>query len=191
MKESASPTKLIVMTVGHSTRTSKELIQLLKAHQVQRLVDVRTVPRSRHNPQFNRSALSPALHSSRLHYTYFPGLGGFRHARRDSLNAGWHNASFRGFADYMQTTEFRRNLEELIKLAKSEQIAIMCAEAVPWRCHRSLIADALLARGIEVREITSATRAQPHTLTPWGKITGMQVTYPAEDKNKSDGRSRR
>jgi uncharacterized protein (DUF488 family) len=183
MKKSAAPTKLIVMTVGHSTRTSKEFIQLLKAHEVERLVDIRTVPRSRHNPQFNRSALSPALHSSRLHYTYFPGLGGFRHARRDSLNGGWRNASFRGFADYMQTTEFRENLEELIKLAKSEQIAIMCAEAVPWRCHRSPIADALLARGVEVREITSATRTQLHSLTPWGKITGMQVTYPAEHKD--------
>jgi uncharacterized protein (DUF488 family) len=106
VKKSASPTKLIVMTVGHSTRTSREFIQLLKANQIQRLVDVRTVPRSRHNPQFNRSALSPALHSSRIHYTYRPGLGGFRHARRDSPNAGWHNASFRGFADYMQAANF-------------------------------------------------------------------------------------
>jgi uncharacterized protein (DUF488 family) len=183
MKRDASPTKLIVMTIGHSTRASKEFIQLLKAHQVQRLVDVRTVPRSRHNPQFNRSELSPALHSSRLHYTYMPGLGGFRHARLDSLNTGWHNASFRGFADYMQTPEFRKNIEDLVKLAKSERIAIMCAEAVPWRCHRSLIADALLARGIEVQEITSAIRTRPHTLTPWGKINGTQVTYPAEHKD--------
>src|ERR1700686_2811682 len=174
MKECASPTPLIVMTIGHSTRSSKEFIQLLKAHRVQRLVDVRTVPRSRHNPQFNRSQLSSALHSARLHYRYMPGLGGFRHARRDSLNGGWRNASFRGFADYMQTTEFPGNLEELIKLAKSEQIAIMCAEAVPWRCHRSPIADALLARGVEVREITSATRTQSHTLTPWGRIKGSQ-----------------
>jgi hypothetical protein len=109
-----------------------------------------------------------------------PGLGGFRRARRDSLNTGWHNASFRGFADYMQTPEFRKHLDDLIRLAKSERIAIMCAEAVPWRCHRSLIADALLARGIEVREITSATRSQLHTLTPWGKIDGRQVTYPGE-----------
>lgn len=140
------------MTIGHSTRSSKEFIRLLKAHRVQRLVDVRTVPRSRHNPQFNRTELSPALHSARLHYRYMPGLGGFRYARRDSINTGWHNASFRGFADYMQTPEFRTNLDELIELAKSERIAIMCAEAVPWRCHRSLIADALLARGIEVRK---------------------------------------
>jgi uncharacterized protein (DUF488 family) len=183
MKRGASSTKLIVMTIGHSTRPIKEFIHLLKAHQVKRLVDVRTVPRSRHNPQFNRGELSRALHSSRLHYRYMPGLGGFRHALRDSLNTGWHNASFRGFADYMQTTEFRNNLDKLTCLAKSERIAIMCAEAVPWRCHRSLIADALLARGVEVREISSATRTQLHTLTPWGKITGMQVTYPAEHKD--------
>jgi hypothetical protein len=181
--ECPSSGSMIVMTIGHSTHPSKEFIHLLKAHGVQRLVDVRTVPRSRHNPQFNRSELSPALHAARLHYRYMPGLGGFRHARRDSVNTGWHNASFRGFADYMQTPEFRKNLDDLIELAKSERIAIMCAEAVPWRCHRSLIADALLARGIEVREITSATRTQPHTLTPWGKITGMQVTYPAEHKD--------
>ena len=183
MKGGASPNPLIVMTIGHSTRSTKEFIHLLKAHQVQRLVDVRTIPRSRHNPQFNRSELSPALHSSRLHYRYMPGLGGFRGARRDSANTGWHNASFRGFADYMQTPEFRKNLQDLITLAKSERIAIMCAEAVPWRCHHSLIADALLVRGIEVREIASATRTQPHRFTPWGKITGVQVTYPAEHKD--------
>ena len=108
MKECASPTPLIVMTIGHSTRSAKEFIHILKAHQVRRLVDVRTVPRSRHNPQFNRSELSTALHSARLHYRYMPGLGGFRRAHRDSLNTGWHNASFRGFADYMQTPEFRK-----------------------------------------------------------------------------------
>jgi uncharacterized protein (DUF488 family) len=183
MKECVLPTPLIVVTIGHSTRPAKEFIQLLKAHQVKRLVDVRTVPRSRHNPQFNRSQLSPALHSARLHYRYMPGLGGFRPARRDSLNTGWHNASFRGFADYMQTPEFRKNLDDLIKLAKSERIAIMCAEAVPWRCHRSLIADALSARGIEVREIISAIRTRPHTLTPWARVNGTQVTYPAEHKD--------
>src|ERR1019366_4722333 len=183
MKQCTSPSPLIVMTLGGNPPAQQEFIHLLKAHQVNRLVDVRTVPRSRHNPQFNRSELSPALHSARLHYRYMPGLGGFRHARRDSVNTGWHNASFRGFADYMQTPEFRKNLDDLIELAKSERIAIMCAEAVPWRCHRSLIADALLARGIEVREITGTTRTQPHTLTPWGKITGMQLTYPAEHRD--------
>jgi uncharacterized protein (DUF488 family) len=179
VKKGASAAKPIVMTIGHSTRPLKEFIHLLKAHQVGRLIDVRTIPRSRHNPQFDRSQLSPALHSARLHYTHMAGLGGFRHARPDSPNAAWHNASFRGFADYMQTPEFRSNLEKLIGLAKSERIAIMCAEAVEWRCHRSLIADALLARGIEVQEIISATRNRPHTLTAWGKITGKQVSYPA------------
>lgn len=168
------------MTIGHSTRPITELIHFLKAHHVERVVDVRTIPRSRHNPQFNRSQLSVALHSARLHYRYMPGLGGLRHAQRDSINTGWHNSSFRGFADYMQTFEFRNNLDNLIELAKRERIAIMCAEAVPWRCHRSLIADALLARGIEVREITSATRTRLHSLTPWGQVNGTQVTYPAE-----------
>ena len=180
MKKSATPAPLIVMTIGHSTHPIREFIHLLKAHHVQRLVDVRTVPRSRHNPQFNRRQLSSVLHSARLHYRYMPGLGGFRHASQDSINTGWNNASFRGFADYMQTLEFRKHLDDLVRLATSERIAIMCAEAVPWRCHRSLISDALLARGIDVFEITSAIRARPHTLTPWGKVNGIQVTYPAE-----------
>lgn len=181
MKERVASAPLIVMTVGHSTHPIKDFIRLLKAHEVKRLVDVRTVPRSRHNPQFNRSQLSPALHSARLHYTYMPGLGGFRHARPDSLNAGWRNASFRGYADYMQTPEFRKQLDHLIKLARSERVAIMCAEAVPWRCHRSLIADALVAQGIEVRELTSATRARAHRLPTWAKVNGTQVTYPMPD----------
>jgi uncharacterized protein (DUF488 family) len=178
---------LIVLTIGHSTHPIKEFIHLLKSHQVQRLVDVRTVPRSRHNPQFNRSELSSALHSARLHYRYMPGLGGFRHASPDSINTAWRNASFRGYADYMQTPEFRKHLDELVTLATSERVAIMCAEAVPWRCHRSLIADALLARGIEVLEIAGSTRARPHTLTPWAKVTGTQVTYPAEPSKDISG----
>jgi uncharacterized protein (DUF488 family) len=168
------------MTIGHSTRPVAEFIRLLKAHDVKRLVDVRTIPRSRHNPQFNRDRLSAALHSAWLHYRYMPGLGGFRHTRPDSLNTGWQNASFRGFADYMQTSEFERNLHVLIELAKREQIAVMCAEALPWRCHRSLISDALLARGVDAREIASATRTRIHTLTPWGQVNGTQVTYPSE-----------
>ena len=166
---------LVVMTIGHSTRPIKEFIHLLKAHQVKRLVDVRTIPRSRHNPQFNRSELSAALHSARLHYKYMRGLGGLRHARPDSINTAWHNASFRGFADYMQTPEFGKNLDDLITFAKSERIAIMCAEAVPWRCHRSLIADALLARGIEVLEITSAARSQPVSYTHLTLPTNREV----------------
>jgi uncharacterized protein (DUF488 family) len=169
------------MTVGHSTRPMREFLGLLKAHQVKRLVDVRTVPRSRHNPQFNRPELSAALHSSRLHYTYMRGLGGFRRALPDSPNGAWRNASFRAYADYMQTEEFRENLTRLIGLARVEQVAIMCAEAVPWRCHRSLIADALFVRGIEAREIASATCAPVHKLTPWAKVRGTRITYPATD----------
>lgn len=171
---------LVIMTIGHSTRSAADFIRLLKSNEVKRLVDVRTVPRSRHNPQFDRTALSPTLHSARLHYRHMAGLGGFRHARPDSINTAWRNSSFRGYADYMQTPEFEENLNALIELAEQERTVIMCAEAVPWRCHRSLIADALTARGIEVREITGADRTKVHTLTPWARLRGTQVTYPAE-----------
>lgn len=152
---------------------------MLKAHGVQRVIDVRTIPRSRHNPQFNRDQLSPALHRARIHYRHMSGLGGLRHARRDSVNAGWRNASFRGYADYMQTSTFTESLVRCIALARHERVVLMCAEAVPWRCHRSLIADALLVRGIEAREITSGTRARLHTLTPFAHVKGTRLTYPA------------
>ncbi len=172
-------TSLVVFTIGHSTRAIAEFIRLLKAHRVERVIDVRTIPRSRHNPQFNRDQLSPALHRARIHYRHMPGLGGLRHAERDSTNTGWRNASFRGYADYMQTAAFEESLTRCIQLAKRERVALMCAEAVPWRCHRSLIADALLVKGIEVREITSGIRARPHVLTPWARVKGTRVTYPA------------
>jgi uncharacterized protein (DUF488 family) len=171
-------TPLIVMTIGHSTRSIEEFIRLLEAHDVRRVIDVRTIPRSRHNPQFNRDKLSSALHRARIHYRHMPGLGGLRHARRDSTNGGWRNASFRGYADYMQTATFRRNLDRCIDLAKSERVVLMCAEAVPWRCHRSLIADALLVRGIVTSEITSGVRVRRHVLTPWARVKGTQITYP-------------
>jgi uncharacterized protein (DUF488 family) len=176
---SAEPSP-IVLTIGHSTRTLEEFIGLLRAHGATRVVVVRTVPRSRHNPQFNKTSLPRALKKARLGYVHLPGLGGLRHAKRDSLNAGWRNASFRGYADYMQTPEFDQSLEELIRLAKQERIAIMCAEAVPWRCHRSLIADALLVRGIHTEDIMSPTRRQAHLLTPFAKVRGTTITYPAE-----------
>jgi uncharacterized protein (DUF488 family) len=178
MKQHASASPLVIMTIGHSTRPAGEFVHLLKAHGVERLVDVRTIPRSRHNPQFNRDQLPRTLHSARIHYRHMPGLGGLRHARPDSINAAWRNSSFRGFADYMQTPEFQKNLDALIELAKREQVAIMCAEAVPWRCHRSLIADALLARGIEAREISSSTATRLHSLTPFAQVNGTRVTYP-------------
>ena len=169
----------MVFTIGHSTRPFEAFVRLLKAHGVQRVIDVRTIPRSRHNPQFNRDQLSPALHRVRIHYRHLAGLGGLRHARPDSINAGWRNASFRGYADYMQTQEFDDSLRRCIDLAKRERVVLMCAEAVPWRCHRSLIADALLARGIAVSEISSGVRAQPHALTPWACLKGTTLTYPA------------
>jgi uncharacterized protein (DUF488 family) len=171
---------LLVLTIGHSTRTLEQFIDLLQAHGATRVVDVRTVPRSRHNPQFNKESLPGSLKKAGMGYTHMPGLGGLRHAKRDSLNVGWRNASFRGYADYMQTPEFEQNLQELIGLAYHDRIALMCAEAVPWRCHRSLIADALLLHGVRAEDIMSPTRRQVHTLTPFAKVRGATVTYPAE-----------
>jgi len=170
----------VVLTVGHSTRPLADFIALLVAHSVTRLIDVRTVPRSRHNPQFNRDTLPVPLEVAGIRYTHVAGLGGFRHTHPGSLNMGWRNDSFRGFADYMQTPEFAENLASLIGQATRERIALMCAEAVPWRCHRSLIADALVARGIRAEEIISATRLQVHTLTPFAKVDGTVITYPPQ-----------
>lgn len=170
----------VVLTIGHSTHTMEEFLRLLQAHGATCVVDVRTVPRSRHNPQFNKTSLPRSLKKAGLGYVHMPGLGGLRHARQDSINMGWRNASFRGYADYMQTPEFEQSLDELIQLARRQQIALMCAEAVPWRCHRSLIADALLVRGIRAEDIMSATRRQIHTLTPFAKVRGTKITYPTE-----------
>jgi uncharacterized protein (DUF488 family) len=170
----------VVFTVGHSTRPLAEFIALLSAHSVRQLIDVRTVPRSRHNPQFNRDTLPAALEVARIGYAHVAGLGGFRHTYPGSLNMGWRNVSFRGFADYMQTPEFAENLATLIEQATREQLALMCAEAVPWRCHRSLIADALVVHGIHAAEIINATRVQVHTLTPFARVDGTVVTYPPQ-----------
>jgi uncharacterized protein (DUF488 family) len=171
---------LVVMTIGHSTRTLDGFIGLLRAHAVTRVVDVRTIPRSWHNPQFNKDSLPDSLKNAGLSYVHLPGLGGLRHAKPDSINVGWLNASFRGYADYMQTPEFEQSLGELIRMARQERVAIMCAEAVPWRCHRSLIADALLVRGIRAEDIMSLTRRTVHTLTPFARVRGTIITYPAE-----------
>ena len=170
----------IVLTIGHSTRTLEEFIGLLRFHEATRVVDVRTVPRSRYNPHFNEASLPASLKKAGLGYVHMPGLGGLRHAKRDSLNPAWRNASFRGFADYMQTPEFEQSLDELIQLANRERIVLMCAEAVPWRCHRSLIADALLVRGIRTEDIMGPNRRQVHTLTPFAEVRGTTITYPAE-----------
>lgn len=170
----------VVLTIGHSTRSLETFVGLLQAHAVSRVVDVRTVPRSRHNPQFDQTALPGSLRRAGVGYVHLPALGGLRPAKRDSTNRGWRNGSFRGFADYMGTPEFEQGMEALIALADQERVAMMCAEAVPWRCHRSLIADALLARGIRCEDILSGTRCHVHTLTPFARIEGTMVTYPAD-----------
>jgi hypothetical protein len=169
----------VVLTIGHSTRTLAEFIRLLRIHEATLVGDVRTIPRSRHTPQFNQASLSAALKKAGLRYVHLAGLGGLRHAKRDSINRGWRNTSFRGYADYMQTQEFTQSLTELIRLTKRERVALMCAEAVPWRCHRSLIADALLARGIRVEDIISPGRRRVHALTPFANVRGVTITYPA------------
>jgi uncharacterized protein (DUF488 family) len=152
---------------------------MLEAHGVRQLIDVRTIPKSRRNPQFAQDQLAVSLEQQGIQYRHLPGLGGLRHARKDSINTGWKNASFRGYADYMQTDAFRESLTKLMDLAATTPTVIMCAEAVPWRCHRSLIADALTARGIQVEHIFSATSRKPHTYTPFARVEGESVTYPA------------
>jgi len=179
-------TSPIVLTVGHSTRPLADLISLLTAHEVRHLIDVRTVPRSRHNPQFNGETLPAALQTAKIAYSHFAGLGGFRHAKPDSRNMGWRNASFRGYADYMQTPAFAQNLKSLMDLARQERVVLMCAEAVPWRCHRSLIGDALMVHGFHVEEIISQTRCQTHTLTPFAAVAGTTITYPLPDMTERD-----
>jgi len=168
------------MTIDHSTHTLEELIRLLQAHGATCVVDVCAVPRSRHNTQFNKASLPRSLKKAGLGYVHTPGIGGQRHAKGDSPNVGWRSASFRSYADYMQTLEFAQGLEELIRLANQDRIVLMCAEAVPWRCHRSPIADALLVRGIRTEDIMSATHRQAHTLTPFAKVQGTAITNPVE-----------
>lgn len=170
----------VILTIGHSTRPIDEFVDLLKAHEVTRVVDVRTVPRSRHNPQYNEDALREALAAEGIGYHRSAGLGGFRRTGPDSPNSGWRNLSFRGYADHMATDEFERSLEELIAAALRERIVLMCAEAVPWRCHRSLIADALIVRGWRVEEIESRTRRRPHKLTSFARVIGTRIVYPAD-----------
>jgi uncharacterized protein (DUF488 family) len=171
-----------ILTIGHSTRTWKEFLDILRAHRVKRVIDVRSIPRSRHNPQFNREILSTKLRAARIGYVHLRKLGGLRHARHDSPNMGWRNASFRGFADYMQTSEFENGLDRLMKLARQKRCAIMCAEAVPWRCHRSLIADALTVRGIRVDDIMGMKRSQVHSLMSFARVQGHRITYPVGNR---------
>jgi uncharacterized protein (DUF488 family) len=172
-----------ILTIGHSNRSIDEFIEMLRAHSVERLFDVRTIPRSRHNPQFNSDALADSLCEAGIEYFHLPELGGLRHASKDSINTAWKNSSFRGYADYMQTPEFDAALARLIEAASEKCSVIMCAEAVPWRCHRSLVADALSARGIAAEHIMSRTNRNPHSLTPFASVDGVRVTYPAKGES--------
>ena len=171
--------KPVVFTIGHSTMPVTELIEIIRTYGIKKVADIRTIPKSRYNPQFNKDALKESLKTAKIGYLHMKGLGGLRHALKDSRNTAWKNASFRGFADYMQTEEFEENLEKLIEDAQKQPTVIMCAEAVPWRCHRSLIGDALLIRSVLVMHIMSMGSTREHTLTPWAKVAGSKITYPS------------
>ena len=170
----------VILTIGHSTHPLEEFVAMLKAHEVAQLVDVRTVPKSRRVPQYNSESLAKTLLAEGIDYVHLKALGGLRRAHKDSVNTGWRNASFRGYADYMATEEFQQGIDQLVELALATRTVIMCAEAVPWRCHRSLIGDALLIRGVRVEDIMSAKVARVHVLTPFAKTQDLEITYPAE-----------
>ena len=172
----------VLFTIGHSTHSIEEFIALLNAHRVHHLVDVRSIPKSRHVPQFNTDALASSLSAANIGYTHLKALGGRRSTRKDSLNTGWRNASFRGYADYMATPQFAEGLAALTQIASTTPTAIMCAEAVPWRCHRSLISDAMILKGWEVRDILTAAPAKERKPTPFLKIVDNHPTYPAPDQ---------
>lgn len=180
IKESSKP---VIYSVGHSTRTFAQLADILKAHGIKKVVDVRTIPKSRHNPQFNGDELRKSLPKSKIRYEHLKALGGLRRAKKDSINLGWENASFRGFADYMQTEEFERGLNRLKKIAQKQTTAIMCAEAVPWRCHRSLIADALARQKWVVLHIQSKKTVRRHKVTSFSKVRAGKIFYPKADNS--------
>lgn len=169
---------MVIWSLGHSTRPIETFLALLTGHGIERLGDIRTTPQSRRHPQFGQAALARSTGGAGITYVHLAGLGGLRKPRPDSINTAWRDAGFRGYADYMQTPAFAAAVDELLALAQSERVAVMCAEAVPWRCHRQLLADALVARGHEVREIESAMKTRPHVLTQWARVHGASVTYP-------------
>ncbi len=172
-----------IFTIGHSTLPIERFLGLLRTYGIERLADIRTVPRSRHNPQFNADALTEALTADGIDYAAMPALGGLRHPRKDLPNMGWRNESFRGYADYMQTPAFAEALETLIGMSRERRLAMMCAEAVPWRCHRSLVADALRVRGVPAIDILPNAESRPHTLTPFAQVDGTRLTYPPEQRS--------
>jgi uncharacterized protein (DUF488 family) len=177
------------LTIGHSTRSFDELLDLLKTNGIKCLADIRTIPRSRTNPQFNMDTLSEMLEKNGINYVHLKELGGLRRPKKDSLNKGWRNDSFRGFADYMQTKDFERAIEQLIELARKQnegKLAFMCAESLPWRCHRSLISDYLVSKGFKVRHIIGKASPKEHKMTPFAKLREGKLCYPAEEGEKSE-----
>lgn len=172
--------KICIFTIGHSTRSIQDFLEILTHYHITELVDIRTIPKSKHNPQFNGDELAHVLRNHHIGYRHQKNLGGLRHAHKDSINTAWENASFRGYADYMQTDEFKHGIKELIETAKHKTMAIMCAEAVPWRCHRSLVGDALLVHDIHVKDIYSMTTVKEHKMTPWAVVNNQTITYPAQ-----------
>jgi uncharacterized protein (DUF488 family) len=175
---------LLIHTVGHSTRSAEEFVALMREFGIEHVADVRTVPRSRHNPQFDISAMPEWLSDVGIAYEHMPGRGGFRRTTPDSPNLGWHSSAFRGYADYMQTHEFAAAIDHLVVEARQHVVTVMCAEAVPWRCHRSLIGDALVVRGIAVNDIIGPGSARPHRLTAFAKADGERLTYPPESSSR-------
>ena len=172
-----------IRTVGHSTRTSEEFVSLLEAHGVRRLIDVRSIPKSRRHPHFSREALAEILPAGGIGYDWMQALGGLRRPRPDSPNGAWRNTSFRGYADHMQSTQFNEAVDELVERGRGNDLVIMCAEAVPWRCHRSLIGDALLVRGATVLDIMTEKKALVHALTSFAHVEGRSITYPPEPQD--------
>jgi uncharacterized protein (DUF488 family) len=169
---------VVVFTIGHSTRTLEEFLQLLEIYGITLLVDVRTVPRSRHNPQFNKETLPISLKHYGIRYTHMPEIGGLRHSKHESVNLAWKNSGFRGYADYMQTQEFTDSLLKIVALSRENRLALMCAEALPWRCHRSLISDALVVRHVKVEHIIGKDSIFNHELNEMANVKGTKITYP-------------
>jgi uncharacterized protein (DUF488 family) len=176
--------QLTFFTIGHSTRTIDEFIELIKTYSISLLIDVRTIPRSRHNPQFNKEILLNTLKTHSIKYIHIPEIGGLRRPKHDSINLAWKNIGFRGYADYMQTQEFTDNLLKILALSRENSLALMCAEALPWRCHRSLISDALVVRHVKVEHIISLNNCLSHELSEWAKVEGNQISYPLIVKEK-------
>jgi uncharacterized protein (DUF488 family) len=183
---SDSEAPFLILTVGHSTHSAEEFIALLQAHDVDMIVDVRKMPGSRRHPHFNSEALQQSLRVAGIGYIHLAGLGGLRPRLPESPNAGWKNASFRAYADYMLTPGFQESLNQMLEQTRGIRPALMCAEAVPWRCHRSLIADALVVRNIRVEHIMTPAQKQPHVLRSWAKVEGTQITYPVPEEQQPD-----